>query len=174
MSEMDICTPTAPAASYTPATPTTSYISTILSALKQLLEPSTFDLYAARIVRIFRGTHSGASSANGFAQVLRMHPNAIHLHNELVRVTYAVPLIFNLPEVDEGSESSDGSEDVFNGHFEDLAVQFSETGGAKPMDPGDARQQVIQFVHQQLAATGRTQGDVLDLADEMDRMGFRN
>jgi hypothetical protein len=91
--------------------------------------------------------------------------------NELVRVTYAV---FNLPEVDEGFEISDGSEDVFNGHFEYLAVQFSETGGEKPVDPGDARQQVMQFVHQQLAATGRTQGDVLDLADEMDRMGFRN
>lgn len=148
------------------------YTNMVLDALKEILGPVAFEMYAALVACIFNGTHSAAASANGFRETLRTYPNVIHLHNEIARFTYSSSLVCNLPEVDEDPESSDSSEDSFNERFLEIADRFAGGNGARAAEGNIDWQQVIQFFVQEFASAQHTQREVHSLADAMNQMGF--
>jgi len=141
-------------------TPTLNYTSTILSGLYTLLGPTLFHHYALLVSRIFNNTHPAAASSTSFSHILQ-DPSAVLLHNEIARLTYSATLINNLPEMDEGSDSS------LNEQFLDVADQYAGTEGARPSEAEVARRQVMQVVEGVMR-----KAEVGGLVEQMAGLGF--
>jgi hypothetical protein len=121
---------------------------TLLANLERLVPRSPFLQYITLVTRIFHHTHTPASCAKAFAQLLCAHPEAVALHNQIAQLTHDNGSSFNLPEIED--------------------EMFNETSMLAIGRPMEARQVVMQYVEHVMRAAEVETGDVDELLKGMD------
>jgi hypothetical protein len=124
-----------------PTIPAVSYTNNILSAMQNLLDPKSVLDSALLIIRIFRGAHSAAASANTIGLLFANCPVAACLHNQVAHMTHDVLLIFNLTELNGSEKDEEVNKAIF-----DLTDCFAEKEGQRVRDAYVGRVQVLEFV----------------------------